>query len=49
VLSSEGGFRFVPDVIEEKALITDDNMLVLGVLDDSGPGVSGEADISSRV
>jgi hypothetical protein len=38
----------VPDVIEEKALMTDDNMLVLGVLDASGPGVSGEVNISGR-
>jgi hypothetical protein len=49
VFSSEGGFRFVPDAIDEKALMTEDNKLVLGVLDASGPGVAGEVDISGRV
>jgi hypothetical protein len=51
-LPSERGFRFVPDVIEENARITEDNKLVLGVLDPSGPGVAGgveEVDISGRV
>jgi hypothetical protein len=43
-LTSGRRFRFVPDVIEENALIAEDNKLVLGVL-----GISGPSDISGRV